>query len=267
MADYLGKQDRCHYATDGQEYHRGSAASVFWIPPDPNPIVGHKRPQVDSHDGDTDHDGQTCPAHPRQYATLKVGSPFQCVGSGNSPVFIGQFDNHVVGVGMIGLLVVQALRAAGCHMIVAIDLDQAKLDLARELGADYGFLPDQCDVANEVRNLTDGRGSDAAFEVVGATSSIMTAADCLRKGGTLTLVGNISPVVELPLQTVVTREITLKGSYASAGEYPDCLDMITEGKVNVDPLISAVVPLSEGADWFERLYRKEAGLMKVILKP
>ena len=57
------------------------------------------------------------------------------------------------------------------------------------------------------------------------------------------------------------------GSCASKGEYPACLDLIAGGKVRVDSLISAKAPLSEGASWFERLYKHEAGLMKVILTP
>jgi threonine dehydrogenase-like Zn-dependent dehydrogenase len=89
----------------------------------------------------------------------------------------------------------------------------------------------------------------------------------LRKGGSLTLIGNVSPTVELPLQAVVTGEITLYGSCASAGEYPTCLEMIARGAIDVTALISAVVPLSEGGAWFDRLYAREPGLMKVILTP
>jgi L-iditol 2-dehydrogenase len=173
----------------------------------------------------------------------------------------------VVGSGMIGLRVVQVLRAAGCGRVIAVDLAQEKLDLARTLGADVGLKAEACDVGAEVREMSEGRGADIAFEVVGATAPAKTAVECLRKGGSLTLVGNLSPAVELPLQTIVAREISLYGSCASRGEYPACLDMIASGRVSVEPLISAVAPLSEGAEWFARLYGKEPGLMKVILKP
>jgi threonine dehydrogenase-like Zn-dependent dehydrogenase len=93
------------------------------------------------------------------------------------------------------------------------------------------------------------------------------AVKSVRKGGAVTLVGNLSPSAELPLQSVVTREITLYGSCASRLEYPACLDLIARGKVNVDALMSQVAPLAEGAEWFTRLYRAEPGLMKVILTP
>jgi threonine dehydrogenase-like Zn-dependent dehydrogenase len=173
----------------------------------------------------------------------------------------------VVGAGMIGLLVIQTLRAAGCGQIIAVDVDQDRLDLARRLGADTGLRSDVVDVPAEVRRLTRGAGSDLAFEVVGIPATFKAALASLRKGGSLTLVGNLSPSVEFALQAAVTRQITLYGSCASAGEYPACLDMITRGAINVDVLISAVAPLSEGNAWFQRLYHREPGLMKVILEP
>ena len=172
----------------------------------------------------------------------------------------------VVGSGMIGLLVIQSLRAAGCGQIIAVDLDQGRLDLARQLGADEG-LNAHDDVIPQVFELSAGRGCDIAFEVVGVSPSLNTAVRCLKKGGTLTLVGNVSPAVELPLQSVVTRELSLLGSCSSRGEYSACLDMIARGAVDVGALISEVAPLADGASWFKRLYAGEPGMLKVILSP
>lgn len=173
----------------------------------------------------------------------------------------------VVGSGMIGLLLIQLLKAAGCGRVIAVDLQDEKLTLAAKLGADTGLNPEKVDVAAQVKALTDGRGADLAFEVVGLESSLQTALACVKKGASLVLVGNLAPVAGLPLQDVVTREITLFGSCSSAGEYPACLDLIAKKKIDVDAFISAQAPLAEGADWFRRLYAREAGLMKVILKP
>jgi L-iditol 2-dehydrogenase len=173
----------------------------------------------------------------------------------------------VIGAGMIGSLQIQAVCAAGCQRLIAIDLDQDRLKLASRLGATDCIKGDSPDLLERIRGLTDGRGVDAAFEVVGLTSTINTAINCVRKGGSVTLVGNITPRVELPLQTVVTREITLIGTCGSAGEYPECLKLVSEGKMNVTEFVSAMPPLSEGARWFERLYAGEKGLMKVLLKP
>ncbi len=173
----------------------------------------------------------------------------------------------VIGTGMVGIFVIQALRAAGCGKIIAVDIEKNKLDLALKLGADYALQAGQVDVAEEVRKLTDNRGAAIALEVVGNTAAVNTAISSLRKGGALTIVGNLAPTVEFPLQEVVTRQIGINGSCSSCGEYPACLDMIARGTINVDALISNIEPLSEGAEWFKRLYNQEKGLMKVILVP
>ena len=69
------------------------------------------------------------------------------------------------------------------------------------------------------------------------------------------------------MQYVVTREITLIGSCASAGQYPACLKLLAAGKIDVSDLISAKADLSEGAEWFDKLYNQTPGLMKVLLTP
>ena len=173
----------------------------------------------------------------------------------------------VVGCGMIGLFVIQVLRARGCGKIITIDLEDEKLKLAMELGADMGLNPKRDNIRKEVEALTEGRGADVAFEVVGISATVKTAIDSVRRGATVTLVGNLAPVAEIPLQAVVTQQIRLQGSCAICGEYPAVLDMIARKEVNVDAILSAEVPLSEGAEWFKRLYNKEPGLIKIVLKP
>jgi L-iditol 2-dehydrogenase len=173
----------------------------------------------------------------------------------------------VVGAGIIGLLVIQTLRSSGCGQIIAVDLESQRLELARQLGADVGLNPAGEDVVSIIKKMTDKRGADVAFDAVGINASLATALDSLRKGGALTLIGNLKAEVDLALQTVVTGEINVRGSCASRGDYPACLDMIARGTINVDALISATAPLSDGAQWFERLYGKEKGLIKVVLTP
>lgn len=173
----------------------------------------------------------------------------------------------VIGSGMIGLLLIQLLRISGCGRIIAVDKASEKLSLATAFGADYTCCSADSDVAGFVREHTAGRGADLAFEAVGLTPTVRMAVQALRKGGSATLIGNLKATADLPLQDVVTRQISLFGSCASAGEYPDCLDLIARRKIDVDALVSAVAPLSDGAEWFRRLYRAEPGLMKVVLRP
>lgn len=173
----------------------------------------------------------------------------------------------VVGSGMIGLLGIQALKAAGYSKVFAVDIEDRKLALAKELGADEGFNSKTTDAPAEIRERTGGRGADLAMECVGATAPVETAIQSVRKGGYVTLVGNITPRIDFNLQSVVTREISLYGSCASSGEYPQCIEMIANGTIKVQPIISALAPLSEGAGWFDRLYGHDPDLMKVILQP
>lgn len=173
----------------------------------------------------------------------------------------------VTGIGMIGLFLVQVLRSRGCGKIIAVDLDQRKLELAEKLGADLALNPGKDDITDKILAVTDNRGADFAFEVVGIESTVELSINSVRKGGTIILVGNVSPSVRIPLQSVVTRQLKLQGSCAIAGEYGAVLDMIARKQIKMDPVLSAEVPLSEGAAWFERLYRKEPGLIKVILIP
>jgi L-iditol 2-dehydrogenase len=172
----------------------------------------------------------------------------------------------VVGAGMIGLLTMQALRVAGCAKVFVADVDASRLQLATNLGAN-ALLATGADLVSQISLLTDGRGADLAVEAVGVDETVRTAIDCVGKGGRVTLVGNISPEVTLPLQKVVTRQIRLQGSCASAGEYPRAIELVASGKIQVKPLITSVAPLEEGPQWFERLYSREPGLMKVILAP
>jgi threonine dehydrogenase-like Zn-dependent dehydrogenase len=173
----------------------------------------------------------------------------------------------VVGAGMVGVFVVQLLKLFGANPVIAIDIDDQKLDLAKKFGADFTFNSKEKNSTEKILELTKNRGADFAFEVVGISETVQTGIENTRKGGTVILVGNLSPQIKFPLQQVVTREITVQGSCAINGEYELVLDLLSNKKVDVSPLISAVAPLSEGADWFERLYNKKPALNKVILVP
>ncbi len=133
--------------------------------------------------------------------------------------------------------------------------------------AEAAILSAETDVVAQVLQLSAGAGVDVAVEAVGKTETVTAAVECVRKGGTVVLVGNISPEITLPLQKVVTRQIRLQGSCASAGEYPRAMELLETGKIQVRPLITAIAPLADGPQWFARLHAREPNLMKVILAP
>jgi len=173
----------------------------------------------------------------------------------------------VIGAGMIGTFIIKLLRISGASIVIAIDINDNQLAQAKKAGADYAFLSSSEDLHEKINSLTSGRGADIAYEAVGMTAAVNTAINGVRKGGTVVLVGNISQTVDFPLQKVVTGEIMVAGSCAIAGEYEAILNFLKMGKLSVDDQIFAVAPLSEGAVWFDRLYKKEAGPGKVILIP
>lgn len=151
--------------------------------------------------------------------------------------------------------------------MIAVDIKQDRLEVARRLGADQTLSPAECDVAAELMKQTEGRGVDVAMEVVGFPATVETATKAVRKGGSVGLVGNLTPAVELPLQAVVTRELSLFGSCASRGEYATCLDLIAGGAIEVAPLLSGVSSLEEASQWFSRLQAGQENLIKVIVQP
>ena len=172
----------------------------------------------------------------------------------------------VIGSGLIGLLVIQAIKWRGCSQIIAFDLDDSRLALAKQLGATEVFNSKQSDAVKSVVDLTGG-GADHAFEVVGASVTVNMAIDCVRKGACVTLVGNLSPEVTMPLQKVVTRELTLFGSCAINGEYPEALTAIADGHIQVTPLITAQVNIDNAGEWFAKLKAAEQPYLKVLVCP
>ena len=181
---------------------------------------------------------------------------------------VGPDDLAVVfGAGMIGQLILQVLQSRGCKRVFVSDPDKHRRELALSLGAEGVIDPKELEVALRIVEITDGAGASLAFDAVGIDETVTSGINCLSNGGKLVLVGNFRPSVALPLQRAVVREISICGSCASAGEYPACLDLLATGAVRVEPLISAVAPLATGPVWFDRLYRGEPGLLKVILEP
>lgn len=176
----------------------------------------------------------------------------------------------VVGAGTIGLACVAALKARGVRRIAAIDFDAGRLAQARRLGAHATFTAGS-DAGQAAAawgtSSDDADGADLVIEAVGATAAVRTAVDAATRGGTVVLVGNVSPSIELPLQQVVTRQIRLQGSCCAAGCYPEAIQLVADRTVDLSGFVSCVAPLADGPELFERLHRHEPGLVKVVLRP
>ncbi len=173
----------------------------------------------------------------------------------------------VVGAGQIGLFAMQAARVKGAGTIVALDLREERLALARQLGADVTINSSTANVAAEMQRAVGRSNADSVLEAVGMEGTVRLGMDLTKLGGNLTLIGNVTPRIQVNLQDIVSRELTIRGSCAIAGEYRACLDLMAAGRIRATPLISRIVPLSEGPAAFDALHRGEPGLMKIVLRP
>lgn len=170
------------------------------------------------------------------------------------------------GSGVMGLMGIKVLKATGAGKIIAVEVDEFKKEMARKNGVDY-VVDGREDVPARIKELTNGLGADYAFDTAGVKTTIANAFHSLKKGGTLVQIGNISPTVEVPLQTLVNNEIHWIGRYGTFDEFEAALSLMGSGKVNVDDCLSHVVPLKDGQEWFDRLHAQEPGLLKVVLVP
>lgn len=173
----------------------------------------------------------------------------------------------VVGVGTIGLLLLQVLASMGVSDIIAADIDPAKLEAARKAGASLTVNTGEPDALRQILQHTGGGGVGAAYDATGIADTAGLCLQSVQLNGNVILVGNLAREIPFPLQWVVTRQLSLFGSCASAGEYDKCLELIACGAVDVEAMISQAVPLSQGAEWLLRAYHREPGLNKLVLLP
>ncbi len=173
----------------------------------------------------------------------------------------------IVGAGPIGLLTLLAVRLRGARSVAITDRSPHRLALARSLGADLAVDVSQTDPVVAVRSATGGRGADVVFEAVGITATVAQSLAAVRTAGHVTWIGNSAPIVELPMQDMVTRELTLRGSYTFSGEFEEAIDLLATSHVDISPLIELTAPLEDGPDLFRRLGDGTLEAVKVVLLP
>jgi L-iditol 2-dehydrogenase len=170
----------------------------------------------------------------------------------------------IVGAGGVGLVALQAIRLKGAGKIIVTDLSPSRLEMARDLGADVTIQADAPDLLEQLLAATGPHGADVAIEAVGVQATVDTALEITRKGGSLTLIGNVAPRVQMGLQSIVSREITLYGVCACNGEIPACVELIAAGRLNVDPFISEYARIEDGQAVFDRLYKGVEGNIRTV---
>lgn len=173
----------------------------------------------------------------------------------------------IVGAGPIGLLALAAARLKGAGTVIITDQSPHRLELARQLGADLAVNVAEQDAIAAVKEATSGLGADAAIEAVGISPTVQQALAATRIGGNVTWIGNSAPDVSLNMQSVVTREITIRGVYAFTQEFGQAINLLQSGRINVAPLIEYVGPLEQGPTLIHDLAKGTLDAVKVVLKP
>ena len=173
----------------------------------------------------------------------------------------------VIGAGPIGLFILQACKLKGAAKVIVCDINEYRLDIATRLGADETVNPRKFNIKEAILGQTEDKGADVTFDAVGYSNTFQDAISVTRTGGHLVAVGNLEKTAEFNLQQFIARELTFIGSYASSGEFRNCINLVASGKIIVEPLISNVLPLSDGQRAFDRLLKAEENLLKIVLEP
>jgi Zn-dependent alcohol dehydrogenase len=165
----------------------------------------------------------------------------------------------VIGCGGIGLNAVQGGRLASAEPLIAVDIADNKLEYARALGATHTINASREDVADRVRQLTNGRGADYAVVAVGSTRAVGTAWSALGRGGTCVVVGlpPVGETIEIDPGSLVGPERRLIGScYGSAtviADFPRMIELYLSGKLKIDELITHRYAMDEVNEAFRAL--------------
>jgi alcohol dehydrogenase len=175
----------------------------------------------------------------------------------------------VIGLGGVGLASVLGAKAAGARHIVAVDLSDEKLALAKSLGATHTFNAGAPDCVDKVREATAG-GVEYAFELAGSARAFESAYKMTRRGGTTVTAGLPPPTATMPLSplNMVAEERTLKGSYIGtcvpSRDIPRYVELYRQGKLAVDRLMTGTLALDQINEGFDLLHEGKA-VRQVIL--
>ncbi|ACL75391.1 galactitol-1-phosphate 5-dehydrogenase [Ruminiclostridium cellulolyticum] len=182
----------------------------------------------------------------------------------------------VFGLGAIGFITIQWLKHMGCHKVIAVDIIDEKLDMAKKLGADLCINGMKCDVVKTIMEYTNNKGADSAIELAGSTITQVQAIDSVRKLGTVVFCGIAYNDLVIPnksLGKILRGELKIKGSWNSSiaplpiNEWKSALMFIEEGKIKLNELITHVVCLEDCQSAFEMMYNKKEMFTKVIFDP
>jgi len=174
----------------------------------------------------------------------------------------------VLGPGPMGLLTLQAAKAAGAERVIVtgVSADKDRLTVAENLGVDLAINAEQEDPVQKIRSLTEGWGADVVFEASGASAARRQAFSMVRRCGKIALIGLTGKPTDINLDSIVEGELDVKGSWGTVWtSWRRTLNLLSSGAIQVGPLINAKLPLERWREGFEMMEQRKA--LKVLLIP
>ncbi|MDW8065547.1 zinc-dependent alcohol dehydrogenase [Thermoflexus sp.] len=172
----------------------------------------------------------------------------------------------ILGLGVTGLLHVQLAKARGAYPVIGVTRSAWKRKLARELGADLTFSPEEA--IQGVREATEGRGADLVIESVGSIPTLAQAVELVRIAGHILVFGTITAREgSIPFYHWYFKELTILNARAAKGEdYSVAIDLVRRGVVQVEPLVTHRMKLSELSAALDLLAASESSALKIVLE-
>lgn len=173
----------------------------------------------------------------------------------------------VLGVGLLGIIILQLAKISGAGRTIAVGRGH-RLKIAGELGADEKVDRTEGDVVKRVRELTSGTGADVVIECAGAEEAVRQSLDCVRRGGRVVLAGLTgSKGVLLDTNRITLDEIEVLGTRGAPNALPESIMLLASGRINVKPLVTHQLPLSEVQRGMEIFSNRLENVIRVALIP
>lgn len=171
----------------------------------------------------------------------------------------------IVGAGTIGLLILQIVKLYKPKNVIVSDLSDTRLKTASKLGADYTLNPLKDDLDSEVLKITQ-TGVDIGIEAVGVGASVNQAMGVIKNHGKCIWVGNSAKEITINMQNIVTREVSVIGTYIySRTDFNEAIELMYQKKIDVDTIVSHVISIEEGETIFGKILDNPDEYIKVLI--
>ncbi|KMY52399.1 NAD(P)-dependent alcohol dehydrogenase [Peribacillus loiseleuriae] len=174
----------------------------------------------------------------------------------------------IMGMGPIGLVTAAAAKMAGAKTIIGVDLEQSRLDVAKEMGATHTINLREDNLDDKVMEYTNGVGVDLAIETAGNPKAVQGTITSVRRGGRVVIVG-MSPQDEVPvsISKIVDKEIDLMGVFRYHHTYPKAIEMLASKEIDIEKMITNQYQLSDAKEAFEKAIHDKTNTLKMMIYP